>query len=127
MHESMSLNKLAQVLAKYRDHPDFLGLPIDNVNQRGSVDDAPLHIAARVGSISDVQELLDCGADVNLSGDLGNTPLHYAAMLGRVDIVDLLVKSGANIASLNEFGQNAVEVADVSNQREVVATLLRHR
>lgn len=79
------MTALRDILDKYRSHPDFLGTDLVSADQRGAVDDAPLHIAARKGTIEDIVVLIESGATVNLRGDLGNTPLHYAALTGMLD------------------------------------------
>lgn len=114
---------LTEVLQKYRSHPEFLGLSLDSPNQRGAVDDSPLHIAARKGELEDVGVMIDHGADVNLIGDLGNTPLHQAAMAGKTDVVLKLLKHGANTSLQNEFAQTALEVARLGGHADVVKVL----
>eukprot|EP00897_Mesotaenium_endlicherianum_P010476 jgi/Mesen1/9457/ME000627S08835 len=62
---------------------------------------SPLHVASRMGKFSEVQRLLEEGADVNepTKGPKipGATPLHLAAMGGHVSVMDLLLDEGANI------------------------------
>lgn len=70
----MSIKNVNEILLKYKDHPEFLGVELIDVNQRGAVDDTLLHIAARMGEVEDVEILIANGADVNIVGDLGNTP-----------------------------------------------------
>lgn len=115
--------KLQDVLQKYRSHPEFLGLALDNPNQRGAVDDSPLHIAARKGEIEDLEVMLGHGGDANIVGDLGNTPLHQAAMSGRAAAVALLLKHGAKPSIKNEFDQTALDTARLGNHAGVVAIL----
>ncbi|OJJ06000.1 hypothetical protein ASPVEDRAFT_45425 [Aspergillus versicolor CBS 583.65] len=62
-------------------------------------DQAPEHLlaaAARVGSTSLVQRLLDQGADVNGESDLFGTPLVNAARGGHLLLVRLLLEKGAD-------------------------------
>ena len=116
----MSLNHdLKDILKKYANHPDFLGIDLVDPNQKGAIDDAPLHIAVRRGSEEDVLELLNHGADINMKGDLGNTPLHFAAMVGRAKIVKLLLKKGANPKLLNEFSETPLKVSQLGDKKEV--------
>jgi len=70
----VSIKNVNEILLKYKDHPEFLGVELIDVNQRGAVDDTLLHIAARMGEVEDVEILIANGADVNIVGDLGNTP-----------------------------------------------------
>ncbi len=104
---------LEQVLAKYRSHPDFLGLDLRTADQRGAVDDGPLHIAARKGELEDVAVLVAHGADVNGRGDLGNTPLHSAALNGHAPVVAKLLELGADPSLRNEFSETALRVAQL--------------
>jgi ankyrin repeat protein len=114
---------LQEVLQKYRSHPEFLGLSLEGPNQRGALDDSPLHIAARKGELGDVRVLINHGADVNLIGDLGNTPLHQAAMAGKATVVLALLKHGANPLLRNEFSQTALDMARLGNHADVVKVL----
>jgi ankyrin repeat protein len=124
VREQMPMKQsLQDILQKYQTHPEFLGLTLDAPNQRGALDDSPLHIAAREGDLEDVEVLIDHGADVNLVGDLGNTPLHQAAMTGKTAVVLMLLNRGANALLENEFSQTALDVAQLGNHAEVVKAL----
>ena len=112
------------ILKKYRSHPEFLGVELIDVNQKGAMDDAPLHIASRSGQREDVIALLMLGANVNQPGDLANAPLHYAAMTGRGDIVDIRRGHGADRDLRNEFGQAASDVAKLAGH-DALASLLK--
>lgn len=120
---SLIMKQLDEVLTKYRDHPDFLGLDLKTANQRGATDDTPLHIAARKGELVDISVLCAHGGDVNLPGDLGNTPLHYAAMSGQLDAATLLLRLGADPALLNEFSQTPVQVAEIASHMDIVKAI----
>lgn len=118
--------KLAAVIEKYRNHPEFLGIDFEDPNQRGAVDDTILHIAARTGAVEDMKVLIDAGANVNAVGDMGHTPLHQAAMRGQVESVRLLLRSGAGPDIKNEYGQTAVDVAALGGHDEVLKALKAH-
>lgn len=122
----MSIKNVTEILLKYKDHPEFLGIELIDVNQRGAVDDTPLHIAARMGEVEDVEILIANGADVNIVGDLGNTPLHQAAMNGKCNVIKVLIKSGADLLLKNEFDQTPFKVAELGNHNDA-ARLLRKR
>ena len=119
----MSMKHMSEILMKYANHPDFIGINLAEPNQRGAVDDAPLHIAVRRGTLDDVSELLAVGANINLPGDMGNTPLHYAAMAGRNEVVSLLLKKGANPKLENEFLETPLKVAQLGGKKDVVHLL----
>lgn len=120
----MSRVKLEDVLKKYSEHPDFLGVEINDPNQLGAIDDAVLHIAVRRANMEDIQALLENGADINLKGDLGNTPLHYAAMKGNTSIISFLLKYRAKKNILNDFDQLPVKVAELGGHLDA-ANLLK--
>ncbi|WP_413706370.1 ankyrin repeat domain-containing protein [Ralstonia sp. Ralssp110] len=115
---------LEQLISKYQNHPDFLGLPITGVNQPGAVDDCLLHIAARKGALHDIEALVAAGAEVNLPGDLGNTPLHNAALTGSKPAVLKLLQLGAKTHIKNEFGETAAEVAKRGGRADLAEIFL---
>jgi ankyrin repeat protein len=124
------MTALNDVLDKYRSHPDFLGTDLVSADQRGAVDDTPLHIAARAGAIADMIVLVENGATVNLPGDLGNTPLHYAALTGMLEAAAKLMELGADPEIENEFGENPAVVAEQGGHHQVgrlIRRRLRHR
>lgn len=57
------MKKLIDVLQKYKDHPEFLGIDLIDANQPGAVDDTSLHIASRMGELEDVEVFLANGAN----------------------------------------------------------------
>jgi ankyrin repeat protein len=119
-------DKLTAVIEKYRNHPEFLGIAVDDPNQPGAVDDTLLHLAARSGAVGDLEVLVESGARVNVLGDLGNTPLHQAAMNGQLSSIRKLLELGADAKLRNEFGQTALQVAELGGHAEVVRVLKVH-
>lgn len=113
------MTSLRDILDRYRLHPDFLGTDLISANQRGAVDDAPLHIAARKGAVEDIVVLIENGAKVNLQGDLGNTPLHYAALTGMLEAATKLMELGADPNVENEFGENPAMVAEQGGHEHI--------
>ena len=116
-------DELEAVLDKYRSHPQFLGMELVDPNQRGAVDDTPLHLAARQGAIRDVEILVAYGAEINLAGELGNTALHCAALCGEAEMVKRLLELGADPSLANEFGQTALQLAQLDNHYEAETAL----
>jgi ankyrin repeat protein len=118
-------DRLAEVIEKYRMHPEFLGIDITDPNQRGALDDTLLHLAARKGAIEDIRALVDAGADVNVAGDLGNTPLHHAAMTRQVGSARVLLELGARRDMKNEFDQTPFQVAELNSCADMLRLLKR--
>lgn len=124
MHKQMKNQRsLWEVLKKYSGHPEFLGIDLQEVNQKGAVDNTALHLAAGKNEVDDIKILVDNGADVNMPGDLGNTPLHFAALMGRAEAVKVLLKLKARANLLNEFEQTPLDVARLGGHGDVVAVL----
>jgi ankyrin repeat protein len=120
----MSIEKdLVAVIEKYRMHPQFIGMDITDVNQRGVMDDTMLHFAAVLGATEDIDVLVASGVDVNAVGDIGNTPLLNAAMRGKAAAVKKLLELGADPELKNELGWSAAEVAKNLGRDEVVEVL----
>lgn len=117
--------RLNAIIEKYRTHPEFMGFEFNDPNQRGTVDDTLLHLAARTGAIDDIRVLVDAGADVNMAGDLGNTPLHQAVMMGQTESVKILLKLGAKTKLRNQFNQTPLEVAESGDRDEITRLLKR--
>jgi uncharacterized protein len=110
-----------EVLHRYREEelPEFLGIPLENVNQAGNSGDRPLHVAAIRGNMDEIMALVAGGADVNASGDLGNTPLHQAAAQGHLHAVKFLLSKGASKDKKNEFDESAIDVAHSQGHDEI--------
>lgn len=110
------MNKISIILEKYGHHPDFIGFQLENINQKGIMDDTVLHIAIRKNLIEDVKCFLENGANPNIPGDLGYTPLQYACMYGHFEIAELLLSYQSNPMILNEFNQSAFDVIKLSKK-----------
>ncbi len=85
---------------------------------------APIHVAARDGSVAVLQAELDRGVSVDDVNAAGWTPLHFAAMYGRIETVRLLLTHGANIKAKNGMGNTALQLAVLNGHLGVVAALL---
>jgi len=58
--------------------------------------DAPLTLAARVGNLKEVMQLLQSNADPNLGDAVGETPLFESCANGNADISAALLVHGAD-------------------------------
>jgi ankyrin repeat protein len=112
----------AEVLRRYKEEelPDFVEIPLEDVNQVGNFGDRPLHVAATRGNMDEIVALVGTGADVNASGEKSYTPLHYAAMQGHFDAVKFLLENGASPAKIDEFGESVLDVARRQGHSEIV-------
>jgi ankyrin repeat protein len=116
----------AAVLRKYaRDSlPDFYGVSLDDVNQRGLLGSYPIHIAAIRDALDDMAALIAGGADVNSQGEDGLTALHWVAGRGNVEAVKLLLKHGARTDIRDDvFGYTPAERAKLHGHEAVVKLL----
>ncbi len=117
----MSADKqMEDVFARYRSHPQFIGVEISDPNQKGDMGDTLLHLAAEMGNVQDIEALVRAGAAINASGDIGNTPLHGAALLGKTAAVAKLLALGADPTLKNEFGETPLDVAQQGRRREII-------
>ncbi len=66
--------------------------------------------AVKDGSVTDVHDALESGADVNGKDKKGNTALVHAIKKGRVKVVSLLLNAGANAGVKTEKGQTMKEL-----------------
>ena len=123
----MNKSKIRSLIDRYKEHAEFLGMNLLDVNQPGSVDDTMLHIAARKGDVEDVYFLISIGANINAIGDLGNTPLHQAAMRGTLSSVKVLLELNANPSIKNEFGQTAADVAILGKYLDIYELIKGHK
>lgn len=65
-------------------------------------------IAAALGHINILQELINAGADVNEVGSGGNTALIYAAREGQTESVEILISANADVNAKDAFQNTAI-------------------
>lgn len=119
----MQDDRLAAVIKKYSQHPEYLGTEILDPRQPGGFDNTLLHLTARTGAVEDMEVLISARVRIDARGDLGNTPLHSAAVHGKAESVRLLLKHGANPNLLNEFGETALDIAEADGYVAIVKLL----
>jgi ankyrin repeat protein len=73
-------------------------------NRRSSYG-APINLAAGLGSLEIVVDLLDAGADPHVAGFGGATPLHAAALSGQMDVAKVLLERGARVDARDNLGR----------------------
>ena len=97
----MTAHELQLVLARIAKRAFFFDADqneteLVEVNQRSWAGDYPLHIAAMLGDVYEVEVLLQNGALIDARGEKSMTPLNYAAMKNHEDVARALVRKGAN-------------------------------
>lgn len=121
---------------------------VDLLVDRGAEID--LHLAAYIGRLDKVKELVAGGADVNLghnqldesiikglsavypeaaeekSTHRADTPLHRAVQGGHADVVDCLLSAGADLEAQDVEGRTALHEAAYLGFTEIAKTLIAH-
>ena len=109
----------------------LLQAPGIRVNQTIVDGTTPLGIAARQGHKDIVRRLLRKGADPNLVSTNGIGPLHVACLYGHTAIVQMLINKQAdsNLRITASGGESCTlyDLAQLGNNREVMAVLTAHR
>jgi ankyrin repeat protein len=98
-----------------------------NINDRDTIDQTPLIIAAFNGCTDIVKMLLDSGADIGHRNDQGENALISAAQEGHIDTVKLLLEAGADVNQTNADGETALELAIRLKQKKELIELLREK
>lgn len=113
------------VLARYADEelPEFKGISLADVNQKGRNGGTPLSVAATRGDVEEVRALLEGGANLNARGEHGVTPLHDAAGQGHFEVAKLLIQNGARTDVTADFGGTPQEWAERAGFSNIVALL----
>jgi ankyrin repeat protein len=64
--------------------------------------DDDLHLAAVVGDLDKVRQLVAEGFDINAFDEFGKTALHYAVDEEHLEVARLLIRSGADVNARSE-------------------------
>jgi hypothetical protein len=83
-----------------------------------------LHLAAQVGDLEQVQDLIAQSADLELVDGSGRTPLHVAAFASHERVVVELSAAGANMNALEHQAYDIVTIAAVANDIEMLEAAL---
>jgi len=83
-----------------------------------------LHVAARYGHLTLLQELLRRGCQVSTADVHGRTPLHTAGEEGRADVALELLLGRANPDALDALHETALHKAVLADSSEVIEVLL---
>jgi ankyrin repeat protein len=87
--------------------------------------ESPLSQATQRGDTTQIQQLLDKGADINAKSN-GRTPLMWAAQNGNKVVLEQLLSKGANINATGIFGWTALILAAQQGHTDCVKVLLEH-
>ncbi|PKU80791.1 ankyrin-3 [Dendrobium catenatum] len=74
----------------------------------------PIHLAARIGNVFILKQLISHGCDVNAKTSAGETPLMVSAKADHAECFLELVLAGADLGLLSHTGYSAIELAERS-------------
>lgn len=80
-------------------------------------------IAAGMGHLDIVKDLINSQVNVNVKGRHGRTPLMAAVKFGRVEMVRLLVENGSDPMSQNADGETALTLARNQDDKVIIGIL----
>lgn len=98
---------------KYQNLTTF-DFPVRSFTDKAYDEDTPLHMAAFLGYIEDLEFMLrHINLDnININGDIGNTPLLSAINGKQNDCVRLLLSYGADPYAANDYGDTGFDWAE---------------
>jgi ankyrin repeat protein len=80
--------------------------------------------AVESGTLNEVTNLLEKGANVDARDDFDRTPLMMASLGGHTRITEVLIKAGADLDATAKYGQTALQFAEERGNSDIVALLL---
>ena len=113
-------------------NPDYVEVDIGTLQQSTRESSSlykgwpPLSVAALLGEVGIVEQLLARGAPVDARDTEGNTPLHRAASKGRVKSMEILIANGCNVNAVNKANETALYFAARAGQLNTVRLLLKY-
>lgn len=91
-----------------------------NPNARDKHGVTPIQVAASLGFIDGVEELIKAGARIDEASDTGETPLINAVHRRDVPMVRLLLESGANPDRSDNSGRTARDYAELMRGSSII-------
>lgn len=85
-----------------------------------------LHLAARLGMIGTLRQLLATGAEVDARDHDGNTPLHRAVQAGWREAAQVLIAEGADVNAQTGFGHRPLHLAAGARHEKLAELLVAH-
>ncbi len=88
------------------------------------IEQIQIHIAAQIGDMEKVKNLLDAGIDVNTKHPrTGLGPLTNAVIGGHVEVVILLIQRGADVNNKAQTGMSVLDAAKAFNHKGIIKLL----
>ena len=87
----------------------------------------PLHLAACLGQMEAIQDLIANKADIEAKNSNGWTPLHLAAFLGQPEAIQALLDNKAATEAKDNQGYTPLHVATLAGRLEAVQLLINHQ
>ena len=84
----------------------------------------PLHLAASLGDLERVRQLLEDGVRVDSVKEDGNTALHCASIMGHTSVVELLIEEEADLEATGNSGATPLMMAASMGHLAAVQALL---
>jgi len=79
-----------------------------------------LHLAAHEGDVTEIERLVEAGADVNARDGSGRTPAHVAAFASNDEALGALAKADADMNALEHDYYDVLTIAAVENDPELL-------
>lgn len=95
-----------------------------NLDEKFFTGKTALMQAVASGSVQDVRDLIQKGADVNIRDGSGNTALMMAVAEGKSRIFSMLIAANANITTKNSMGSTALSLARLANEKQMEVILM---
>ena len=103
--------KLIDIFKQCEETASWLGIEINDVNQKNHLGDTPLHTVCSWGELDHVKVLIASGANVNSKGDGDYTPLMKSINGGNIEVILYLSNSGACKNAKTDRGFTAYDLA----------------
>lgn len=116
---------------EYAEERELLRQKMEDISNGGEIDAAiddtgytALMVAAKIGDIDLMKQLIETKADVNAKTKSGTTALMLACNCGHTEAVRLLIEAGANVHHKNEYEETALGWAVDPDKPEIIKLLI---
>lgn len=102
---------------------------VDDAEGNNMPVNAPIQVAAYLGRLEIVKQLLKAGVPVNTEANNGWTALHAAICGGKIEVAKLLIENGANINQVTVGDKTGLDIAtsgseEIELDKAMIALLL---